>query len=259
MTHSRRHRTPPNFPETLFQRPVAGIDFPSERCIPRQIWESNPQFGQNVIVLAQPAPQQVPVLNLDEHGPPRLWTLALGISYNSDPRLWVGTGSAVNDIVGEVTFGTGSGISAIEVDWLQGVKISVPANTLRVIARVPGLSTSRLPESQTLSAVIAPGTTPRGLLPVRSRSISPLAGASPVTPIPPYAARVWLTSLAPDIDIPGAFLDLYGDPEGTRLTQRIPLSAASAPGARILGGSRFARLDTPVGLADARLVYEIDT
>lgn len=96
------------------------------------------------------------ILKLGEWGEPRMWTIALGIVYN--PALIPGGGDGQFSIDGLIRFGSGGVTQDIDVDWGEGVSLTVPMNAVNVIARYSETTfKSNTPPDLRLRVNLAPG------------------------------------------------------------------------------------------------------
>lgn len=129
------------------------------------------------------------ILKLPEWGFPEVWTLVLGLTYNSD--LYDPNGAQFS-VTSDIEFGSGGCIQTVEVDWLQGMSIALPMNAVNVIASYNsdlnegGIPIS-LPSDLRLRATIVRGTL-EAANPTRSYLVSGAATAT--VPVPPFAKAV---------------------------------------------------------------------
>lgn len=93
-------------------------------------WSANPQLGQ-MQEFAPDSNNRQSILKLDEWGMPQVWTVLLGIDFDSSV-LGPGDEFGVEAIV-EV--GSGGSTQSIRMDWRQGVTFCAPMNALNVIAQ----------------------------------------------------------------------------------------------------------------------------
>lgn len=75
---------------------------------------------------------QQTIFKLPEWGMPKMWTVSLGI--DTTQAVWVGP--TAFDLTAEIIFGSGGSHQSIEVDWVNGSSISLPASAIEVVARL---------------------------------------------------------------------------------------------------------------------------
>lgn len=97
------------------------------------------------------------IFKMPEWGMPRIWTVSLGIFKPSE------AGNNAYDFTAQVVFGVGGCVQYLEMDWINGAMVQVPANAIEVVARqykdqytghVPGITTDAI----NLSVMVAHGT-----------------------------------------------------------------------------------------------------
>ena len=92
-------------------------------------WQNNPNWGakfQGALPAVEAA--VLPIASLDNMpGPPRVQTIQL---FRSDPIV----SSQNADVHARITYGLGAVNNTFDVDWLQGVQLSLLCNTIRVDA-----------------------------------------------------------------------------------------------------------------------------
>lgn len=104
---------------------------PVATIVPRQGWWSNyPQLGEEQ-AFAPDANNRQLILKADELGPPEVYTITLGIAYSEQE--WAGTARAFG-VEAELNFGAGGATQVVKIDWVQGTQISLPMNTVSVVA-----------------------------------------------------------------------------------------------------------------------------
>lgn len=96
------------------------------------------------------------IFKMPEWGMPRVWTVSLGIFKPEE------LGNNAYDFTAEVVFGVGGCAQSLEMDWVNGAMVQVPANAIEVVARqykdqytghVPGITTDAI----SLSVMVAHG------------------------------------------------------------------------------------------------------
>lgn len=95
------------------------------------MWSGNNEIGRES-PFAPDANNRQMVLKMAEWGEPRNWTVSLGMQY--DRNL---TPSTVFSVAAEIQFGIGGTVQTVEIDWLQGAAITVPANSIVINALYP--------------------------------------------------------------------------------------------------------------------------
>lgn len=145
-TRSReKERTPPNL------QPITVVP---NRSGP---WSGNNQLGIEQTFAPDNNNLQT-ILKLDEWGFPKLWTVCLGIDYDTD------VSTDFFEVTAQLNFGVGGTVQEIEVDWKNGTNISLPFNALNVIAKYNivdlGRVISTIPRSLRLRASLAEGALP---------------------------------------------------------------------------------------------------
>lgn len=128
------------------------------------------------------------ILKLGEWGPPEVWTVTLGIAY--DISLVPGGGDGQFGIDGLIRYGSGGVTQEVEVDWAEGVAISMPMNAVNVIARYSDTTgKNNTPADLRLRVNLAPGGHQRGFA-TKSTKIFIESAASEVVAIPKFARRL---------------------------------------------------------------------
>lgn len=118
-------------------------------------WSGSPNLG-NTVDFAPDANSRQTVLKLDEWGPPEMWTITLGMETAGWEPL---QGFAV---IAEITYGSGGATQTITIDWATGARISLPMNSVSIVARYEpltsvGFTVPIVPETLRLTALIARG------------------------------------------------------------------------------------------------------
>lgn len=72
------------------------------------------------------------IFKLPEWGMPKMWTVSLGI--DTTQANWGGLHAF--DLTAEVIFGAGGTYQTVELDWVDGAAITVPASAIEVVARL---------------------------------------------------------------------------------------------------------------------------
>ena len=166
------------------------------------MWSGNNELGR-AAPFAPDADNRQLVLKMNEYGEPTLWTVSLGLQF--DIHNWVVTppNLASFDLTALISFGVGGVVQEVEVDWINGAAIALPANAITVTAQYnPDQSgdptspnVSEPPEDLLLRCSLAMGMTP-GMRPTRSTKILVSNGDSGEVPIPPFAKSVLLGILS---------------------------------------------------------------
>ena len=124
-------------------------------------WTGSNTLG-NVVGYAPDATNRQTILKMDEWGPPEMWTISLGITYDDWGSL-VFPAVAACDIIAEIDFGCGGSTQTVEMSWLNGASISLPMNAVSVKARYASTAffgELNPPPNLRLSAQIARGSKP---------------------------------------------------------------------------------------------------
>jgi hypothetical protein len=152
------------------------------------MWDGSNELGREV-PFAPAANNSQMVLKMEEWGEPQIWTVSLGLDYARAL-----TPATAFSVLAQILFGSGGVTQTIEVDWLQGSSVTLPANTITVNATypfqgIPGVST---PPDLVLRASV--GKRPNGKSrPTRSYRVEfPSTVTNVTVPVPPFAKNVWI-------------------------------------------------------------------
>lgn len=187
-------------------------------CVPPPPGIQAPWSGsQNLGAIAEFGPDssnRQTVLKLDEWGPPEIWTLSLGIDFRgtwpiTDPLVMQGY-----ILQAEVSFGAGGATQLITVDWLQGVQLSMPMNSISVVAKYNSVSPAlgypvNPPDDLRLSAMLGRGSRsgrfPPSIMNVLTDGDFSVVGATRVQylEIPPFAYELEILSPTADMLLTG--------------------------------------------------------
>lgn len=123
---------------------------------------TGPWTGNNQLGIAQPFDSdennRQTILKLDEWGMPEVWSVMLGIEYGDDSLVALGSGFEVAAVLSP---GVGGASQEVKIDWRQGAIISMPMNSLNVIAEYrnpyPNASVT-VPDDLRLTVTLARGT-----------------------------------------------------------------------------------------------------
>lgn len=96
----------------------------------KMAWSGDNALG-NVVDYAPDAQNRQSILKLDEWGPPEMWTISLGIDRPTPDYTYDGGWFEVKALI---SVGSGGSTQLIEVDWINGVQLSVPMNAVNVTA-----------------------------------------------------------------------------------------------------------------------------
>jgi hypothetical protein len=117
------------------QRAMQQPGLPAAYSVPLRdspLWNGNPELG-----IEQPYQPDgdgfQTILKMGMWGPPTLWTVSLGITYN--PALIPAVGDGKFSVDGLIRYGSGGVTQEFEVDWSEGTSFSLPMNAINVIAR----------------------------------------------------------------------------------------------------------------------------
>lgn len=161
-------------------------------------WTGNNNLGASIKFMADATNRQK-VLQLPEWGPPKEWTLSLGMQYNEE-----NAPAAMNfRIVAEVTIGVGGATQTFNVDLGRGIKLSATMNSVNVVYKyTTDLIAGGLlvPDDLHLTALLSEGTRPAtatGPTLAFLVDAGPNVTASSVLPVPNFARSV---SLLPRVD-----------------------------------------------------------
>lgn len=151
------------------------------------MWTSNNELGIETGYQPDGDGYQT-ILKLGEWGPPQLWTISLGIAF--DINLIPLSGDAQFSVDALIKYGSGGVTQEIEVDWANGVTLSVPMNAVNVIARYSDFSTkNNTPPDLRLRVNLAPGGEVQGYA-TKSNVVSVSVADGATIPIPPFARRL---------------------------------------------------------------------
>lgn len=156
-------------------------------------WTGNQNLGSSRVWTIASLNRQT-IFKMPEWGMPRVWTVSLGLRTQGE----VAAGNQC-EFTAELVFGSGGTTQQVDLDWVTGSSISVPANTLEVVARqmsplslaVPG----NPPPTIELSVMVAHGAigTPTATRTVYTPNLDAFGGGntSTIMRIPPFAK--WFT------------------------------------------------------------------
>lgn len=125
-------------------KPVAAVPTltPVAVVTPSHGWWSGSNNVGNEVSFAPDSNNRQSVLTLPEIGAPEMWTVSLYIVYPTPS----GSNLANFRVKARIEFGAGGSTQIVEMDWITGAQISVPANAINVIAEystvnggVPGI------------------------------------------------------------------------------------------------------------------------
>jgi hypothetical protein len=152
------------------------------------MWAGSSELGQEVAFAADVNNRQT-VLKLEEWGPPKIWTVALGLNYDANR-----TPDPAFSVAAEIQFGVGGVVQQVEVDFRQGSAITVVANSIVVNALYPfgGVSGAVVPSDLVLRVSLS--QMPAGnAVPTRSYRVThPATTPIMVVPVPPFAKDVFV-------------------------------------------------------------------
>lgn len=112
------------------------------------MWDGNNEIGQSVPFAPDALNRQM-VLKMPTWGPPRVWTIALGINQVADVSQRWGVKALIQA-------GTGGAIQEIQIDWTQGTSIQVVANAITIIAEWRfDFATDERPSDAVLTATVS--------------------------------------------------------------------------------------------------------
>lgn len=97
-------------------------------------WTGSGNVGTEV-AFAPDANNRQTILSLPEFGPPVEWTVSLYLTPGNQAIRF-----AFFDVVARIEFGAGGSTQIVEIDWLNGAQITVPANAINVIAEFRNVS-----------------------------------------------------------------------------------------------------------------------
>lgn len=238
--------------DTTFERKVADAE-PATPPVPVLKTEplKGPWTGNNNLGIRRSfepdARQRQSVLMMPEWGFPEVWTVTLGI---------VGfPGGLFNgfNIRGILEFGVGGATETMEVDWINGVQVSLTMNALNVIAEFSDLDIDTEGQGLELVVTLARGSRPGGSQRPVVTLVENLAivggGDSGLIQIPKFATRV---NAVPSTATAAAIAAFYsgttiltlrsGNLAGHDVAVASGLQLPSTHGIDVTGEARFARL-----------------
>ena len=154
--------------------------------------KGSPQWGQNIVlqnVFTGATPNlTIPreVLKLENVGTPRIMTLHTGLFNDSQP-------AESYQLIGQLQYGSGGGIQTVEFDWLNGMQLTFPADSLKLGCFINGVfgAAAVIPTEVSISALISNGPgCGRAIGAQRSFSVQITAGNALFIQIPDKARRV---------------------------------------------------------------------
>lgn len=201
---SRRPLFPPVFAPTVSHPLVDDFSLRASRLQSRQapvipaaysmplrnhpMWSGNNELGREV-AFAPDANNRQTIIKMEEWGPPNIWTIALGLNF--DTR---NTPDSAFEVAAQIQFGVGGVVQQLEMDWLQGAAITLPGNSFVVNALYPINSdpSSAVPADLVLRASISQSQSNQSQ-PTRSYlTVHPVTTPITVIPIPPFARDVFV-------------------------------------------------------------------
>lgn len=188
------------------------------------------------------------VLKMPEWGMPKVWTIMLGLDL-TNINFNIG---GVFGLVAEIAAGSGGTTQELEVDWVNGVCVSMPMNAVSVIVRYDQQLTSFPGNYGTLRArvTLAPGVRagPDPILTKKAAGGSVAVGAfSTYLQIPSFARRLLIfdgagneTLWAPGVQIRFITTQVTGQPAD--IVQAAELHNALPDGVNVPQYARWVRL-----------------
>lgn len=119
-------------------------------------WTGNQNLGSTRVWDPDALGRQT-IFKMPEWGMPQVWTVSLGL--DSTGSNWDGVASF--DLTAEVVIGVGGTTQLVELDWVAGSCLIVPANAIEVVARLYTDSSNNIysnPGNIHLSAMVARGS-----------------------------------------------------------------------------------------------------
>ena len=213
-------------------------------------WSGNNQVGIE-LPFAPGANNRQTILKFDMRGPPRVWTLTLGLLRGEVNVL------QSFDVTAVIGFGVGGVTQEVRIDWKEGATITMPFNALNVIAEY-GIEFDS-PTDLFLRASIGVGSAVSAF-PTKTDAVlvntDTAAVAAPLPTIPNFARDVQIVasnSTATNLFFTGgvgvAELEFYKDQTGLNRVSGIAgdLVLNYARGIPIPNGARYYHLVGPFG------------
>lgn len=139
---AQRQRTRSQPPGVPMQYPLPLRNHP--------MWSGNNELG-NAVGFAADANNRQTILKLEEWGPPEIWTVQLGMHFDTT-QLAAANGFSVR---AHVQPGVGGAVQPFELDWVYGATFSTVMNALTIIAEYD--DTADIPSDLQLSVTIGLG------------------------------------------------------------------------------------------------------
>lgn len=128
------------------------------------------------------------ILKLAEWGFPCVWTVSLGLTFDS---LQLASTNGFS-VIAHVEAGSGGAVQNFDVDWVQGTTFSIPTNALNLVAEYDDVAD--IPDNLRLIATIGMGESDHAR-PIRTIFMTIAAGGGSQTiEIPKFAKRVFISN-----------------------------------------------------------------
>jgi len=219
------------------------------------MWSGNNELG-NELPFSADADNRQMLLKLATWGPPRVWSVMLGLAFNDDDLV----GSNGFSIVAQVDAGAGGAVQQFEVDWIEGSSFSCVANAIIVTAIYD--DATDVPQSLILRATAGekPLAAPAA---IRSFRVSAGPSASVLTRVPKFARSVTIQPAGPNVGALAATSLWQLGPTSTAFSTQLTGAQIAALGTgnrlTIPNGIRFINLQNtdPGNAVNALLVFEL--
>jgi hypothetical protein len=151
------------------------------------MWSGNNELGREITFAPDGNNTQM-VIKLDEWGPPEVWSVMLGMSFDDENFAPASSGFAVTC---RATFGSGGATQEVEIDWVKGTSFSATMNALNIVAIYTAAAS--VPDNLRLRVTLARGKI-CNIPPQRARTFGVAGGAlSTLIALPYFTKRVRLT------------------------------------------------------------------
>lgn len=171
--------------ERLVRKPFVGVQPVSVVPLRQGPWTSNNQLGIEQR-FAPTANNSQTILKLDEWGFPEVWTVMLGLEF--DTTLFNNSATDNFSVNALCNIGVGGTTQVVTMDWINGTTFSAPMNALNIIARYT--NATGVPDDLKLRVTLGRGASLGNFPPQNTRGWQALTGNNSNTvEIPRFAKR----------------------------------------------------------------------